>query len=220
VSSTALEVRELSQRHRGHGPWVLEGISLEVGGGEVAVVVGPSGAGKSTLLRCIAGLAAFQAGSVSLGQRSSSPDRPEGLLGSVGLVFQGFELFPHLTVRGNCLLGPTLVRGEPRAEATARIDPLLARLELTALAEEFPATLSGGQRQRVAIARALAMEPLALLWDEPTSALDAALKESVAALVRGVAATGIPQLIVTHDAEVARAVGGRIYRFVQGRLTG
>jgi polar amino acid transport system ATP-binding protein len=218
--SPVLEVRELSRRHREDGPWVLNGISLQVPGGEVAVVVGPSGVGKSTLLRCIAGLAAFQAGHVSLGERSSSPDRPEALLGSVGLVFQGFELFPHLTVRGNCLLGPTLVSGEQRPQATARVDRLLATLELAALAGDFPATLSGGQRQRVAIARALAMKPLALLWDEPTSALDAVLKESVAGLVRGVTATGIPQLIVTHDAEVARAVGGRIYRFVQGRLNG
>ena len=216
--SAPLEVVDLWQRHRAEGPAVLSGISLRVPAGEVAVVVGPSGAGKSTLLRCIAGLLAFDAGSIRLGQRTSSPERPEGLLGMVGLVFQGFELFPHLTVRENCLLGPRLVHRLPRPEGRARVDGLLEKLELRALADAFPATLSGGQRQRVAIARALAMEPLALLWDEPTSALDASLRQSVAALIRGVSATAIPQLVVTHDPEVARAVGGRIYRFVDGGL--
>jgi len=218
--SAALEVVELSQRHRTGGPPVLDRVSLRVAAGEVAVVVGPSGAGKSTLLRCVAGLLAFETGSVRLGERLASPERPEALLGSVGMVFQGFELFPHLTVRRNCLLGPVLVRGEAEAGAAARVEALLETLELTALAEEFPATLSGGQRQRVAIARALAMEPLALLWDEPTSALDAGLRDSVAALVRGVALSGIPQLVVTHDPDVAGAVGGRIYRFIRGQLSG
>lgn len=216
----ALAIRALSKRHRAEGPAVLNGVSLDVAPGEVAVVVGPSGIGKSTLLRCVAGLTRFEEGTVQFGSRKATPESPEALLGTVGIVFQGFELFPHLTVRANCLLAPRVVRHEPDSDARNRIDRLLDQLHIAELAEAFPATLSGGQQQRVAIARALAMSPAALLWDEPTSALDPALRTSVTALVRNVADSGIPQLVVTHDVEVAQSVGTRIYRFVNGQLTG
>ena len=216
----ALAIRSLSKRHRAEGPPILNGVSLDVASGEVAVVVGPSGIGKSTLLRCVAGLTRFEGGTVQLGSRKATPESPEALLGSIGIVFQGFELFPHLTVRANCLLAPRVVRHEPASDARTRIDGLLDQLHIADLAEAFPATLSGGQQQRVAIARALAMSPAALLWDEPTSALDPALRASVTALVRSVADSGIPQLVVTHDVEVAQSVGTRIYRFVNGQLTG
>jgi ABC-type polar amino acid transport system ATPase subunit len=218
--TAALQLDGLRKHHRADRPAVLEQVSLTVEPGEVAVVVGPSGAGKSTLLRCIAGLLPFDAGTVRLGERCASAATPEALLGVVGLVFQGFELFPHLTVRGNCLLGPRVARREAVDAAQARVEGLIETLGLTEHLGVFPATLSGGQRQRVAIARALAMEPLALLWDEPTSALDPGLRESVATLIRGVAGSGIPQLVVSHDLEVARAVGSSIYRFVDGRLSG
>jgi polar amino acid transport system ATP-binding protein len=218
--TAALEVRALSKRHRADGPAVLNGVSLEVAPGEVAVVVGPSGIGKSTLLRCIAGLTRFDTGTVQLGSRKASAENPEALLGAVGIVFQGYELFPHLTVRANCMLAPRVVRREPVSEARARIDGLLDQLHIVELGDAFPATLSGGQQQRVAIARALAMAPVALLWDEPTSALDPALRASVTALVRNVAGSGIPQLVVTHDVDVAESVATRIYRFVNGQLTG
>jgi ABC-type polar amino acid transport system ATPase subunit len=216
----ALEVRELSKRHQIKGPAVLEGVSLDVAPGEVAVVVGPSGVGKSTLLRCIAGLMRFDTGWVQLGSRRATAEKPEALLGAVGIVFQGFELFPHLSVRANCLLAPVVVRKESAAGARARIDGLLEQLHIAELGDAFPATLSGGQQQRVAIARALAMAPVALLWDEPTSALDPALRASVTALVRSVAESGIPQLVVTHDEKVAEKVATRIYRFENGRLAG
>jgi ABC-type polar amino acid transport system ATPase subunit len=216
--STALAVDNLYKRHRAAGPPLLNGISLEVKAGEVGVVVGPSGAGKTTLLRCIAGLLPFDAGTVRLGAREATVRRPAALLGSVGFVFQAFDLFPHLTVRGNCLLGPR-VHGERLASAQACVDGLFAQLALEDLADAFPARLSGGQRQRVAIARALAMKPLGLVWDEPTSALDSSLRTSVVGLIRGVAASAIPQLVVTHDTEFARAVGGSIYPFVDGRLS-
>jgi ABC-type polar amino acid transport system ATPase subunit len=216
--SAALEVRDLVKRFTAEGRPVLDGLSLTAGPGEVVVVAGPSGTGKSTLLRCIAGLQPFDAGTIRLGERRATAQTPAALLGAVGLVFQGFELFPHLSVRGNCLLALRVVRGEADAVAGERVDALLAQLGLAEQANAFPATLSGGQRQRVTIARALAMEPAALLWDEPTSALDPGLRTSVAALIRGVAASNISQLVVTHDLEVARAVGNRIYRFVEGRL--
>jgi ABC-type polar amino acid transport system ATPase subunit len=218
--SPTLMVDGLYKRHRARGPAVLNGISLEVPAGQVGVVVGPSGAGKTTLLRCIAGLLPFDAGTVHLGRREASVRQPAALLGEVGFVFQAFDLFPHLTVRGNCLLGPHVVRGEAPASAQARVDGLLAQLALEDVADAFPATLSGGQRQRVAIARALAMAPSGLVWDEPTSALDSSLRSSVVALIHGVASSGIPQLVVTHDLEFARAVGGSIYPFMDGRLTG
>lgn len=218
--SGALEVEGLVKRFQPGRPPLLDGLALTVPAGEVAVVAGRSGAGKSTLLRCVAGLLAFDAGTVQLGGLRATPAAPEALLGTVGLVFQGFELFPHLDVRRNCLLAPRVVRREPEAAARARADRLLAQLGLAELAAAFPATLSGGQRQRVAIARALTMQPAALLWDEPTSALDSTLRESVADLIRDVSTSGIPQLVVTHDEEVARKVRGRIYRFVDGRLAG
>ena len=194
---------------------VLDGISLRVAAGNVAVVVGASGSGKSTLLRCLAGLEAFDAGRVALGAQSVEPSKHAALLGRVGLVFQSMELFPHMTVLENCTLAPRL-RGEEEPEREARA--WLERLGLADRADAWPQSLSGGERQRVAIARALSCRPAALLWDEPTSALDPERKREVAGHVAAVRAWGIPQMVVTHDIELSSALDADRYRLGGGRL--
>jgi ABC-type polar amino acid transport system ATPase subunit len=194
---------------------VLDDVSLEVGAGEVAVVVGPSGSGKSTLLRCLAGLERFDAGAIALGDVRVGPVARSPLLGHVGLVFQGMELFPHLRVLDNCTVAPRL-RGDTGAER--RATELLTRLGLGDRLTAWPQALSGGERQRVAIARALVCQPTALLWDEPTSALDPERKREVAAHVEEVARRGIPQIVVTHDTELAAALGAQRFTLEQGRL--
>ena len=194
---------------------VLDDVSLEVAAGEVAVVLGSSGSGKSTLLRCLAGLERFDAGSVSLGALRVGPSARSPLLGQVGLVFQGVELFPHLRVLQNCTLAPRL-RHDSGAEQRAR--ELLGRLGMGDRLDAWPQALSGGERQRVAIARALVCQPAALLWDEPTSALDPERKREVATHVEEVAARGIPQVVVTHDAELAGALRARHFALEKGRL--
>ena len=195
---------------------VLDDVSFEVAPGEVAVVVGPSGSGKSTLLRCLAGLERFNAGAIALNHFRAGPGPRSALLGHVGMVFQGVELFPHLRVLENCTLAPRL-RGVRDAEP--RATELLARLGLGDRLEAWPQALSGGERQRVAIARALVCEPSALLWDEPTSALDPERKREVAAYVEEVSNRAIPQVVVTHDTELAGALRARRYTLEKGRLT-
>lgn len=194
---------------------VLDAVSLEVRAGEVAVVVGPSGSGKSTLLRCLAGLERFDDGAVALGDLRIGPASTGSLLGQVGLVFQGVELFPHLRVLENCTLAPRL-RGDGGVER--RATELLGRLGLGDRLAAWPQALSGGERQRVAIARALVCQPAALLWDEPTSALDPERKREVASYVKEVTDRGIPQIVVTHDGELAEALGARRYALENGRL--
>jgi len=195
---------------------VLEGLSLRVGPGSVAVVLGQSGSGKSTLLRCLAGLEPFDAGRVALGDLAVSPGGHVALLGRVGMVFQSVELFPHLRVLENCTLAPRLHR-DPEPEREAR--SWLERLGLLDRADAWPQSLSGGERQRVAIARALSCRPAALLWDEPTSALDPERKREVAGYVAAVRERGIPQVVVTHDAELSAALEATRYRLAEGRLT-
>ncbi len=194
---------------------VLDGLSLRVEAGSVAVILGPSGSGKSTLLRCLAGLETFDAGRVALGSLEVTPTGHAALLGRVGLVFQSMELFPHLRVLENCTLAPRL-RGAPEPEREART--WLERLGLADRADAWPQSLSGGERQRVAIARALSRRPAALLWDEPTSALDPERKREVAGHVGAVRAWGIPQVVVTHDAELSAALEAARYRLEGGRL--
>jgi ABC-type polar amino acid transport system ATPase subunit len=195
---------------------VLDGVGLRVEAGSVAVVLGPSGSGKSTLLRCLAGLEAFDGGQVVLGELRVPPAGHSALLGRVGLVFQSMELFPHLSVLENCTLAPRL-RGDTGAEREART--WLERMGLAERADDWPQSLSGGERQRVAIARALSCRPVALLWDEPTSALDPLRKREVAGHVEAVRARGIPQVVVTHDIELATALQGERHQLGEGRLT-
>ena len=213
---SALVVEGLARHVGARRRAVLEGLSLRVEPGGVAVVLGPSGSGKSTLLRCLAGLEGFDGGRVALGTLEVGPGGHGSLLGRVGLVFQSVELFPHLRVLENCTLAPRL-RGEADGEREARI--WIERLGLSDRADAWPQSLSGGERQRVAIARALSCRPAALLWDEPTSALDPERKREVAAHVAAVRERGIPQVVVSHDGELSAALGAAQYRLADGRLT-
>jgi len=213
---SALVVETLERRVGVRRRAVLDALSLRVEPGSVAVVLGQSGSGKSTLLRCLAGLEPFDAGRVALGDLAVSPGGHAALLGRVGMVFQSVELFPHLRVLENCTLAPRLHR-EPEPEREAR--NWLERLGLLDRADAWPQSLSGGERQRVAIARALSCRPAALLWDEPTSALDPERKREVAGYVAAVRERGIPQVVVTHDAELSAALEATRYRLADGRLT-
>src|SRR5947209_811616 len=207
-----IEVRGLV---KSHGPLrVLDGVSLGVRRGEVAVVVGPSGGGKSTLLRCINGLETFEEGEVLVGEVRLGPGpaggAPEEVLRRlrrrVGMVFQQFHLFPHLSVLDNVLAGPLWVLGQPRAEAEERARSLLARVGLADKAHSRPGQLSGGQQQRVAIARALAVQPEAILFDEPTSALDPHMAAEVLRVIADLARQGQTMIVVTHAMGFSRTV--------------
>ena len=190
----------------------LRGIDLEIAEGEVVCIIGPSGSGKSTLIRCINRLEDFSARSeirvadipVAAG-RTLAKVRAE-----VGMVFQSFNLFPHLTVRRNVMLAPMRVRGATVAQAEARANKLLKRVGISEQADKYPGTLSGGQQQRVAIARALAMEPKVMLFDEPTSALDPEMVGEVLDVMKALAHTGVTMIVVTHEMGFARQVADRV----------
>lgn len=183
---------------------VLAGVDVTIADQKTLAIVGPSGAGKTTLLRIIAGLTPADSGEMIWNGEPTTAAKMRQA-GLIGVVFQGFELFPNLTVRRNLTLAPTL-QGTSAAAATAQADQLLAELDLTAQADAYPFSLSGGQKQRVAIARALALKPKILLYDEPTSALDPNLRQSVADLINSVKAQGMTQVVVTHDMDFAEAV--------------
>lgn len=191
---------------------VLRGISLEVSRGEVLVIIGPSGSGKSTLLRCINLLVEPDQGRVFIdGVHVNQPDiRPEWVRQQVGMVFQSFNLFTHLTALENVMLGPIRVKGVSAAAMEARAQALLARVGLSAKAGAYPAELSGGQQQRVAIARALAMDPKAMLFDEPTSALDPEYIREVLDVMTALAREGMTMIVVTHEMGFASNVARRI----------
>jgi ABC-type polar amino acid transport system ATPase subunit len=198
----------------------LKGVSLRVGAGEVVCIVGPSGSGKSTLLRTINGLESVSSGHIEVDGKRFTSDRRQldEVRRNVGMVFQSFNLFPHLTVRSNLTLAPRRVRKLSNAEATETAKRLLARVGITDQIDKYPAQLSGGQQQRVAIARALAMEPRILLFDEPTSALDPEMVKEVLDVMRELAHTGITMVIVTHEMKFAREVADRILFMDEGRL--
>ena len=202
---------------------VLSGVSFELPRGATAAILGPSGGGKSTLLRCLVGLEPFDEGSIRVGDAEIAAGRDQKaaqsrLRGHVGLVFQSFELFPNLTVIGNCTLAPQKVRGMSAADANDRARALLAQLGLAGKEDAYPDHLSGGQRQRVAIARALCMEPRVLLYDEPTSALDPTLKGEVKDAICAVGETGVTQIVVTHDHALATELGGTVFHLERGKL--
>ena len=219
-----LKVRGL--RVRLGGAEILRGIDLAVCRGEVVAVVGPSGGGKTTLLRALNYLAPFTHGEVEIAGHRLRPSMSErsdaGALRAVrtrvGMVFQSFHLFPHLSVLGNVVEAPRRVLGLPPETARRRAEALLAQVGLAAHVEAFPHTLSGGQQQRVAIARALAMEPDVLLLDEPTSALDPRLAREVLAVVADLAAAGQTMLMVTHQLAFARRIAGRMLVLAEGRV--
>jgi ABC-type polar amino acid transport system ATPase subunit len=203
---------------------ILRGIDAYVDEGETIAIVGPSGGGKSTFLRCLNGLTSFDAGSIEIGGFSLVPGTPPGapqlraLRASVAMVFQSFNLFPHLTALHNVSLGPHHVLRQPAAAARERGMALLARVGLADRGDALPAQLSGGQQQRVAIARALAMDPRVLLLDEPTSALDPQMRGEVLAVLRDLARSGMTMLVVTHEMAFARAAASRVWIFDDGRL--
>jgi ABC-type polar amino acid transport system ATPase subunit len=202
------------------GNVVLDGIDLSVEAGETLVVIGPSGSGKSTLLRCINLLEPVDSGRVFLegqeltGRGVNVPQVRQ----RIGIVFQQFNLFPHLRVIDNLTLGARRVKKMPRKEAEARALDLLARVGLPEKAREYPHQLSGGQQQRVAIARALVMEPHVMLFDEVTSALDPELVGEVLVVMRDLAKSGMTMVVVTHEMQFAREVGDRLVFMDEGHI--
>ncbi|WSG74122.1 amino acid ABC transporter ATP-binding protein [Rhizobium beringeri] len=199
---------------------VLKNCSVNVERGEVVVVCGPSGSGKSTLIKCVNGLEQFQEGSIRVhGIEVGDPktDLPN-LRTRVGMVFQNFELFPHLTIIDNIMLAQKIVIGRSETAAHAKAMALLDRVGLTDHAKKYPSQLSGGQQQRVAIARALAMDPLAMLFDEPTSALDPEMISEVLDVMTGLAKDGMTMMVVTHEMGFARRVATRVIFIDQGEI--
>lgn len=200
---------------------VLKGIDLEVAAGEVVAIVGRSGSGKSTLLRCINGLEPFQAGTLVVDGKPIVPDNAKAmreLRQRVGMIFQSFNLFPHLSVGRNIMLAPGLVKKTDAATRAEQARVLLARVGLAEKFDARPDQLSGGQQQRVAIARALAMQPSVLLCDEITSALDPELVGEVLRVVESLAEEGMTLLMVTHEMNFARKVSDRLIFMHEGRV--
>lgn len=210
-----IHVENLVKTHGVHR--ILDGISLNIRRGEVAAIIGPSGSGKSTFLRCLNGLEPIQGGTIRIGDADLGANLV-AVRQKLGFVFQQFNLFPHLTVVENCVLGPLQVRKEGRAEATARVEALLARVGLTEKAHQLPRKLSGGQQQRAAIVRALAMEPEAILFDEPTSALDPVMAAEVMSVITDLAKQGQTMLVVTHSMSFAQSVAKKVYVFAAGKV--
>jgi polar amino acid transport system ATP-binding protein len=199
---------------------VLKGISLDVEPGEVIAIIGKSGSGKSTLLRCINGLETIDEGSIAVAGAQLLPGEAQlkALRLKVGMIFQQFNLFPHLTAGRNVMLSQMVVKKTPKGEAEAMARRMLERVGLAEKFDAYPDQLSGGQQQRVAIARALAMEPMALLCDEITSALDPELVKEVLAVVKELAGDGMTLLMVTHEMNFAREVCSRLVFMHQGKL--
>ena len=199
---------------------VLKDCTMGIAKGEVVVVCGPSGSGKSTLIKCVNGLEPFTKGEITVDGISvgaSTTNLPK-LRSRIGMVFQNFELFPHMTAADNIALSQQKVLGRDRAAALEKAAQLLARMGLTEHGEKFPAQLSGGQQQRVAIARALAMDPIAMLFDEPTSALDPEMITEVLDVMVKLAEEGMTMAVVTHEMGFARRVAHRVVFMDRGEI--
>ena len=184
---------------------VLKALSLSVRSGEKVVICGPSGSGKSTLIRCINGLERHQGGQIAVEGVTLVERTLRHIRREVGMVFQSFNLFPHLTILQNCMLAPMASRNLPRKEAEARSMDYLARVHISAQAKKYPAQLSGGQQQRAAIARALCMQPRIMLFDEPTSALDPEMISEVLDTMTELAVSGMTMMCVTHEMRLSRS---------------
>ena len=218
-----IEVTNLAKRYGSRK--VLTGVNLTVAAGETVALIGPSGGGKSTLLRCLNGLNSFDGGSIRVGPHvltASESGHSSPAVAQVrrllGMIFQDFQLFPHLTALGNVIEAPTTVLGQDRIDAEKRGLHLLTRVGLAGHADAYPSQLSGGQKQRVAIARALAMEPRGLLCDEITSALDPELKGEVLDVLAGLKRDGLTLLLVTHEMGFARRAADRVVVLADGRI--
>jgi glutamate/aspartate transport system ATP-binding protein len=214
-------VIELKNVSKWYGPFqVLDNCSMSIAKGEVVVICGPSGSGKSTLIKCINGLEPFSKGTISVdgisvGDRATNLPK---LRSRIGMVFQSFELFPHMTACENIVLAQQKVLARNREAAVAKASELLARMGLAEHATKYPAQLSGGQQQRVAIARALAMDPIAMLFDEPTSALDPEMITEVLDVMVKLAEDGMTMAVVTHEMGFARKVADRVVFMDQGSI--
>ncbi len=212
---------ELAGLHKWYGDFhALRGVDLTVAPGERIVICGPSGSGKSTLIRCVNQLERHQAGKVTVDgeEATADPRRLQAIRRKAGMVFQGFNLFPHLTVLQNCTLAPVQSGVASPAEAKATALALLARVRVADQAHKHPAQLSGGQQQRVAIARALCMQPKIMLFDEPTSALDPEMVKEVLDTMIELAGEGMTMLAVTHEMGFARQVADRVIFMDQGQI--
>ena len=199
---------------------VLRDISTQVAKGEVVVVIGPSGSGKSTFLRCLNLLETPDSGSILFdGQEITAPKTDVNAIRTrMGMAFQQFNLFPHMTVRENIIVSPIHVKKMSKTDALRKADELLQMVGLSDKADAYPSSLSGGQKQRIAIARALAMEPEVMLFDEPTSALDPEMVGEVLAVMQDLAKNGMTMVVVTHEMGFAREVGDRILFMDEGRI--
>ena len=212
---------ELTHVSKWYGPvQVLDDCSMSIAKGEVVVICGPSGSGKSTLIKCINGLEPFSKGTItvdgiSVGDRATNLPK---LRSRIGMVFQSFELFPHMTAGENIVLAQQKVLGRNREAAAVKATELLARMGLAEHATKYPAQLSGGQQQRVAIARALAMDPIAMMFDEPTSALDPEMITEVLDVMVKLAEDGMTMAVVTHEMGFARKVADRVVFMDQGSI--
>ena len=212
---------ELENVSKWYGPFqVLDNCSMRIAKGEVVVICGPSGSGKSTLIKCINGLEPFTKGTItvdgiSVGDRATNLPK---LRSRIGMVFQNFELFPHMTAGENIVLAQQKVLGRDRPAAEAKARELLERMGLAEQSAKYPAQLSGGQQQRVAIARALAMDPIAMLFDEPTSALDPEMINEVLDVMVKLAEEGMTMAVVTHEMGFARKVADRVVFMDQGAI--
>ena len=203
---------------------VIKGVDLDVAAGEVVVVIGPSGGGKSTFLRCLNFLEEPSAGSIEIDNveiKAREPAREQRrhireIRQKAGMVFQQFNLFPHMTALGNIIEGPVTVKGQSKSEATEKAEELLEWVGLSEKRDEYPSRLSGGQQQRVAIARALCMEPKIMLFDEPTSALDPELIGEVVDVMERLADEGMTMVVVTHELHFAQDVSDRVILMADG----
>ncbi|PAU71755.1 amino acid ABC transporter ATP-binding protein [Vreelandella alkaliphila] len=224
MTSTQSPIVRMQQLNKHFGSLhVLNNVDLEIVPGEVVVIIGASGSGKSTLIRCINGLEEFQSGSLDVDGNQLLPNGKSSkalqtIRTEVGMVFQQFNLFPHLSVRDNVTLAPMKVRGWSRQDAEETAERLLERVGIADQADKYPSQLSGGQQQRVALARALAMEPRLMLFDEPTSALDPEMIGEVLDAMRELAKEGMTMVIVTHEMGFAREVADRVIFIHKGEI--
>ncbi|RSJ56310.1 Arginine transport ATP-binding protein ArtM [Streptococcus gordonii] len=218
MSETILKIRDL-QKSFGDNP-ILQGLSLEVKKGEVVVILGPSGCGKSTLLRCINGLENIQGGDILLDDQSITGNQKNFHLvrQKIGMVFQSYELFPHLDVLQNLILGPTKAQGRKKEEVIQEAELLLKRVGLLDKKHSYARQLSGGQKQRVAIVRSLLMHPEIILFDEVTASLDPEMVREVLELINDLAQEGRTMILVTHEMQFAQAIADRIIFLDQGQI--
>ena len=220
MAQKIIEVADLKKYYNGGAVHAMDGVTVDICRGDVIAVIGPSGGGKSTFLRSLNLLEVPTAGSIKVdgveitGKKVDLPRHRQ----KMGMVFQHFNLFPHLTVKKNLELAPSLLKLKDKDAISARADELLARVGLADKANVYPKSLSGGQQQRIAIARALAMDPDVILFDEPTSALDPEMVGEVLELMKELAHTGITMLVVTHEMGFAREVSNRVIFIDEGRI--